>query len=67
MFNYYDNRMKGRLNALNRKTAKNTTTIKEVHNLTQYVMEYFKREEQRKGIKSGSNSSFDQSFSEDEK
>lgn len=40
MFNYYDNRMKRRLNSLKRNSNKNSHLILKILDLTKYVLDY---------------------------
>lgn len=48
MFNYYDNRMKGRVNILRKKHNKNNDIQKELFNNAKMIFEYIKWDEQNK-------------------
>jgi hypothetical protein len=45
MFNYYDGRMKGRLNQLKGNSRKNTHLITRILDLTKFVLDYVQYEE----------------------
>lgn len=51
MFNYYDNRMKRRLNSLKRNSNKNSHLILKILDLTKYTLDYIQWDEAMNKIK----------------